>query len=1098
MADDSPRTAALSVLRRAASTREPSASPSPSSEAPPTSLERSTSLLARRIAMAKLTGEPLPMPSFADNGVGTGATSTDASGAGIVGPGGGPMPTLLDLSTRVRLRRGNTVTGTVGARTPDGGTDTRTTANASLSRSVSDAGTGLGGGREAARVNLMRKLSERRLGGPTVSARGEGRLGVVAIGFANTGLHNIGRSGSDLSVTTQGALLGERKNSVTPSLLSRNGSGEIPGFGINVEANGAGGQGAEVSSGDEASFAMGGRMQGLSKEEEEEKERAWALKQKRLVAKVERKREEGLAREVAEGGAFPPPEVGYQFPSPVLASDREWSQLENQNEMMDDSVKALFAPSSPSPVTMFPPRFLPLTMTPTTTAPSSPEPPQQFESAPMSPSPSYQSTAGESSYSSTTEMVRAPSNASTSSSTSSYTPPTLPRVHQLPKEQLPSSRILAKLDSVLGTTRLAPPPISSQPTPLDSPRRKLLLHTPVLQVVNVNTVKDRHLFLFNDLLLIAKPRIEDDANGQPIPSTLASSFLVKSIVELKSLSISSQDDTGSSSSSSQSSSNKPGGRHPALAAFVDRFANDPKKAIKTLITHGGLPNEGVAIASLLIKTTDLNRNAVGAYLSDPGNKHILRAYIERFRFGGVRIDDALRMFLMTLRFPHTVEAAEYFLGVLAHQWTEVNGSSGFDPSLTYSLVYAIMRLSDALHARGPHEDNTLYSLPNAAISVDDFISAFKEQDPRLLVPEDLLTRIYASVRKERIEEASDNSMFSMTPDIEAEILPAKIPVRLTYRTPSDPITITIPEPDPKFSIKLHGIDLKFDPPVLNFAKSTSQTFRVTGSALGVRAMVLIKLGANAPRYQGLPLNKTFSIERAFLHNTFQISFPAEDRGIGRKTPAKPTASAAPSSDSAIHPPRNVTYMFSTLDSDVLKSWVRHVRKLSHACKHAPPSSTKALRAGEVVAVQVLRDALISPEEGNNPQTQSPALAAASPRPNTSSKFTGNGTGTPRRLGTPTRPGQGALVRSASFSKTYPAGAGKAEGDLGTETRAAGGKTGPGGGSGTATPMSRRPSAEVNEGPPNPFMKTGEEICATTVKNSLLPLMLSFLSAGAEI
>jgi hypothetical protein len=52
-----------------------------------------------------------------------------------------------------------------------------------------------------------------------------------------------------------------------------------------------------------------------------------------------------------------------------------------------------------------------------------------------------------------------------------------------------------------------------------------------------------------------------------------------------------------------------------------------------------------------------------------------------------------------------------------------------------------MRLSDALHARGPHEDNTLYSLPNAAISVDDFISAFREHDPRLLVPEDLLTRV---------------------------------------------------------------------------------------------------------------------------------------------------------------------------------------------------------------------------------------------------------------------------------------------------------------------------------------------------------------------
>jgi hypothetical protein len=51
---------------------------------------------------------------------------------------------------------------------------------------------------------------------------------------------------------------------------------------------------------------------------EEDKERDWSLKQLRLTAKVERKREESLAREATDGGAFPPPEVGYQFPSPVL------------------------------------------------------------------------------------------------------------------------------------------------------------------------------------------------------------------------------------------------------------------------------------------------------------------------------------------------------------------------------------------------------------------------------------------------------------------------------------------------------------------------------------------------------------------------------------------------------------------------------------------------------------------------------------------------------------------------------------------------------------------------------------------------------------
>lgn len=155
-------------------------------------------------------------------------------------------------------------------------------------------------------------------------------------------------------------------------------------------------------------------------------------------------------------------------------------------------------------------------------------------------------------------------------------------------------------------------------------------------------------------------------------------------------------------------------------------------------------------------------------------------------------------------------------------------------------------------------------------TVDDFIASFHDVDTRSVVPEDLLARIYTAVRRERVENASDNSIFSMTPDIEATIEPAKLPTQLTYRTPSARFTITIPEPDPKFTIKLQGADLQFDPPVLSFARNATQSFRVTGTALGVRTMVLIKRGANAPRYQGLPLNKAFSIERGFMQHTFQV------------------------------------------------------------------------------------------------------------------------------------------------------------------------------------------------------------------------------------
>ncbi|GAA5844941.1 hypothetical protein JCM11251_007275 [Rhodosporidiobolus azoricus] len=656
-----------------------------------------------------------------------------------------------------------------------------------------------------------------------------------------------------------------------------------------------------------------------------------------------------------------------------------------------------------------------------------------------------------------------------------------PRVPQLTAEQLPSNRILAKLDSILGPEVID----SDKPSPLDSPPRKLLLHGSVLQVVNANTVKDRHLFLFNDLLVIAKPLVEDHPlTGEPIQPTLDTRFLVKSVVEFKHLKLAAAEDPADDPGGGSSS---PSGkkRHPLLVAFVDRFANDPARAIASLVQKGGLANDGPTIANLLFRNTDLNRNQLGAYLANPQHRHVLRAYIERFRFQGVRVDDALRLFCMSVRLPHDITQAEYVLGVLAGTWTESNTASGFDPSLTFNLVMATLKLSDALHgAHDPTGGSTFFAQstpPSVPPSVDDFIGNFRAQDTRLVVPEDLLARIYTSVRRERVEQASDNSIFSMTPDIEATIEPAKLPTRLTYRSPSDVFTITIPEPDPKFTIKLHGNDLQFDPPVLSFARSKTQSFKVTGNALGVRVMVLIKRGANAPRYQGLPLNKAFSIERGFMQHTFQVSF-TNHLDLKRK------------------------YMFSTTDGPSRTHWLRLLRERIIAALDAPSPGNRTLAAAQAVSIQVLRDVFLPPDE---PLATVPA-AAPSPRPNLAAPRFGQPvapTVPPRtagtRVGTPTRPGN-QLVRSNSVSKLYGAHF-RHEADLGGPGSLADRRNGAlvaanllTAGRGSIAPVPVLPKDDpVALQASAPYIKEGKELVVTTEQNSLLPMLLSFLNTGLE-
>lgn len=366
----------------------------------------------------------------------------------------------------------------------------------------------------------------------------------------------------------------------------------------------------------------------------------------------------------------------------------------------------------------------------------------------------------------------------------------------------------------------------------------------MLQVVNISTVKDRHLFIFNDLLIIAKPLIEAGPNGQPLSSSIDNSFVVKNVVQLRNIKLDAVDDPSDLDPSDRGNPREKD-RHPLLVEFVRRFGRDPRKAIEDLILKGGLTRDPTVIANIIYRHPDLDHNAVGAFLSVDENRPVLRAFIDRYKFSGVRIDDALRMFLLSFRMPSERKKLENVLSTMALKWSEVNVPAGLNHTLSLSLIKAIIRLSYDLHDGG------------APASLGDFVALFRD---RLAVSEELLSKIYQSVRRDRIEEASDNTA---EPDFEATIFPpVKHSLKVAYRSPSDPITITIPTIDPYFSIKLSGVDLTFYPPILSFSKSNSQSFTVMASNLGVRTITFVKLGPNAPRYIGIPLNRTITIERA--------------------------------------------------------------------------------------------------------------------------------------------------------------------------------------------------------------------------------------------
>lgn len=348
------------------------------------------------------------------------------------------------------------------------------------------------------------------------------------------------------------------------------------------------------------------------------------------------------------------------------------------------------------------------------------------------------------------------------------------------------------------------------------------MHVSGLQLIAIQTAKDRFLFLFNDLLVIAKPLISSG-----MVANLDMKFMVKSIVPLDKLTVSGLD-------TPETGIEPP--RHPVVNNFIDQFAADPVAACRYLTERSNPKVDAPTLASLIFKTAELDKDKIGTLLA--GNDKLLRAFLERFHFTGVRIDDALRMFLLSLRLPTESQPAVILLKGFARRYVESNtGEITFDVDMAADLVMSIMQLNDILH------DMYGYAHPNPQITESSFIRSFQSRDPEHTVPTELLGEIFRSLQAGCLDQA----LSAEEKDQERDVVvgPTRLPTKLTYNIWSEEIQISIPEPDPALKIRLWGEGLEFDPPVLHFAESKTRHFRVKGAVLGTKSMIFERTGANA-------------------------------------------------------------------------------------------------------------------------------------------------------------------------------------------------------------------------------------------------------------
>ncbi|CEH13160.1 Guanine nucleotide exchange factor Cytohesin, contains PH and Sec7 domains [Ceraceosorus bombacis] len=454
------------------------------------------------------------------------------------------------------------------------------------------------------------------------------------------------------------------------------------------------------------------------------------------------------------------------------------------------------------------------------------------------------------------------------------------------------------------------------PAQVERPPRQLVRAAPVLQVVTNSTVKDRFLFLFSDILVVARP--ENPAPNETLTvANLRWKFAAKNIIELHHAKLHVPSD--------RTASVKP---HPLMAAFVHRFPRDPDSALDQVIRQSSLPKNADTIAKLLFQTPELDRECLTEYLCStaPGRRQVLEAYVGMQRITGVSIESALRMLLIGLRFPREADTFETLLMAFAKRWTSSNVGlikQSFSAELAGDLVLAIMALNDALHTPTPAEELArargqppereyvdtprLFSDPQPMLDKQPFLSAFRARDPQQVLSDRTLLRIYTSV-------AADPIMQAKSKDESGPRLTQAVFVR-TGRTARNYVD-RLPDD--------HEIGIAF------------------------------------------PHHVSLTVERAFMANCFSLTLPSTGEDVSKRR-----------------------YMFSVDDAAARRQWTRALKDNIDAAVIARknladaqaaernardraadqtnvPGPVATRRAAETLALHVLRETLIQPDNSASP------------------------------------------------------------------------------------------------------------------------------------
>uniref|UniRef100_A0A8C9FEL9 Golgi-specific brefeldin A-resistance guanine nucleotide exchange factor 1 n=1 Tax=Pavo cristatus TaxID=9049 RepID=A0A8C9FEL9_PAVCR len=182
-----------------------------------------------------------------------------------------------------------------------------------------------------------------------------------------------------------------------------------------------------------------------------------------------------------------------------------------------------------------------------------------------------------------------------------------------------------------------------------------------------------------------------------------------------------------------------------LITGTEQFNQKPKKGIQFLQEKNLLatPINNNEVARWLRENPRLDKKMIGEFVSDRKNIDLLESFVGTFSFQGLRLDEALRLYLEAFRLPGEAPVIQRLLEAFTEHWRKSNGSPFANSDACFALAYAVIMLNTDQHNHNVRKQNV-------PMTLEEFRKNLKGVNGGKDFEQDMLEDMYHAIKNDEI------------------------------------------------------------------------------------------------------------------------------------------------------------------------------------------------------------------------------------------------------------------------------------------------------------------------------------------------------------